>query len=114
VTEYIGVSMDVTERKRDEAALQLAQAELGRVACRSAARACSVPYAARKSPDWARGFAGSWGQFFLKYLVADPRVTAVIPGTADPAHMTDNAGAMRDPLPDPDQRRQMVAFAEAL
>jgi PAS domain S-box-containing protein len=32
VTEYIGVSMDVTERKRDEAALQLAQAELGRVA----------------------------------------------------------------------------------
>jgi PAS domain S-box-containing protein len=32
VTEYIGVSMDITERKRDEAALQLAQAELGRVA----------------------------------------------------------------------------------
>jgi signal transduction histidine kinase len=32
VTEYIGVSMDVTERKRDEAALQLAQAELARVA----------------------------------------------------------------------------------
>jgi hypothetical protein len=32
VTEYIGVSMDVTERKRDEAALQLAQAERARVA----------------------------------------------------------------------------------
>ena len=32
VTEYIGVSMDVTEHKRDEAALQLAQAELARVA----------------------------------------------------------------------------------
>jgi aryl-alcohol dehydrogenase-like predicted oxidoreductase len=65
-------------------------------------------------PDWARGFAESWGQFFLKYLLADPRVTAVIPGTADAAHMIDNAGAMRGPLPDPDQRRQMVAFAEAL
>ena len=65
-------------------------------------------------PDWARGFAESWGQFFLKYLLADPRVTAVIPGTADPAHMTDNAGAMRGPLPDPEQRRQMVAFADAL
>jgi aryl-alcohol dehydrogenase-like predicted oxidoreductase len=65
-------------------------------------------------PDWARGFAESWGQFFLKYLLADPRVTAVIPGTADPAHMTDNVGAMRGPLPDPDQRRQMVAFIEAL
>ncbi len=65
-------------------------------------------------PDWARGFAESWGQFFLKYLLADPRVTAVIPGTADPAHMADNLGAMRGPLPDPDQRRQMVAFIEAL
>ncbi len=30
VVEYIGVSMDVTERKRDEAALQEAQAELAR------------------------------------------------------------------------------------
>ncbi|MFY9893930.1 MAG: aldo/keto reductase [Xanthobacteraceae bacterium] len=65
-------------------------------------------------PDWARGFAESWAQFFLKYLLADPRVTAVIPGTADAAHMTDNLGAMRGPLPDSDQRRQMVAFIEAL
>ena len=65
-------------------------------------------------PDWARGFAESWGQFFLKYLLADPRVTAVILGTADPAHMTDNLGTIRGPLPDPDQRRQMVAFAGAL
>jgi aryl-alcohol dehydrogenase-like predicted oxidoreductase len=65
-------------------------------------------------PDWARGFAGSWAQFFLKYLLSDPRVTAVIPGTSDARHMTDNLGAMRGPLPDPDQRKQMVAFAEAL
>ena len=65
-------------------------------------------------PDWAQGFAESWAQFFLKYLLADPRVTAVIPGTSDAAHMTDNLGAMRGPLPDPDQRRQMVAFIEAL
>jgi aryl-alcohol dehydrogenase-like predicted oxidoreductase len=68
----------------------------------------------KEVPDWARDFAESWGQFFLKYLLADPRVTAVIPGTADPAHMSDNTGAMRGPLPDPDQRRQMVAFAETL
>ena len=68
----------------------------------------------KEVPDWSRGFAESWGQFFLKYLLSDPRMTAVIPGTADPAHMTDNLGAMRGPLPDPDQRRQMVAFADAL
>jgi aryl-alcohol dehydrogenase-like predicted oxidoreductase len=65
-------------------------------------------------PDWAQGFAGSWAQFFLKYLLGDPRVTAVIPGTADGAHMTDNLGAMRGPLPDRDQRRQMVEFIKTL
>ena len=65
-------------------------------------------------PDWATTFAGSWAQFFLKYLLADPRVTAVIPGTTDPAHMTDNLGAMRGPLPSPEQRRQMVEFVASL
>ena len=65
-------------------------------------------------PDWASGFAESWGQFFLKYMLGDPRVTAVIPGTSDPAHMTDNLGAMRGALPDAAQRRRMVEFVTAL
>jgi aryl-alcohol dehydrogenase-like predicted oxidoreductase len=68
----------------------------------------------RTVPDWAQSFAESWAQFFLKYLLGDLRVTAVIPGTADPSHMIDNLGAMRGPLPDPDQRRQMVQFIDAL
>jgi aryl-alcohol dehydrogenase-like predicted oxidoreductase len=65
-------------------------------------------------PDWAKPFANSWGQFFLKYLLADPRVTAVIPGTGDAGHMSDNAGAMRGALPMPDQRRRMVEFIDGL
>ena len=68
----------------------------------------------KEIPDWAQPFAASWPQFFLKYLLSDPRVTAVIPGTANPGHMTDNAGAMRGPLPNPDQRKQMEAFAATL
>jgi aryl-alcohol dehydrogenase-like predicted oxidoreductase len=68
----------------------------------------------KELPDWARGFAASWAQFFLKYLISDPRVTTVIPGTADAAHMTDNLGAMRGSLPDPDLRKRMVAFIEGL
>ena len=65
-------------------------------------------------PAWAATFAGSWAQFFLKYLLGDPRVTAVIPGTSDPAHMIDNLGAMHGALPDPDQRRRMEQFVAAL
>ena len=68
----------------------------------------------KEIPDWAKGFASSWAQFFLKFLLADPRVTAVIPGTTDPAHMADNLSAMRGPLPDPDQRQRMVAFVRSL
>ena len=65
-------------------------------------------------PDWARGFAATWAQFFLKFLLADDRVTAVIPGTSNPAHMADNLGAMRGRLPDPDQRKRMVDFFDSL
>ncbi|HEY1475361.1 MAG TPA: aldo/keto reductase [Pseudolabrys sp.] len=68
----------------------------------------------KEIPDWAKGFAASWAQFFLKFLLSDARVTAVIPGTGNAAHMTDNLAAMRGPLPDSDQRRKMVAFIETL
>jgi len=68
----------------------------------------------KELPDWAQMFASSWGQFFLKYLLGDPRVTAVIPGTSDSHHMQDNAGVMRGPLPDAELRRRMVALVEAL
>lgn len=65
-------------------------------------------------PDWAIGFADSWAQFFLKYLLGDPRVTAVIPGTGDPRHMIDNLGAIRGRLPDATERAKMISFIEAL
>ena len=65
-------------------------------------------------PEWATGFAGSWAQFFLKYLLGDERVTAVIPGTSDPAHMADNLGAMRGALPDQEQRKRMAAVIDGL
>jgi aryl-alcohol dehydrogenase-like predicted oxidoreductase len=68
----------------------------------------------KEIPAWASAFAASWAQFFLKYLLADPRVTAVIPGSANAAHMTDNLGAMRGTLPTAGERRQMVQFIEAL
>jgi aryl-alcohol dehydrogenase-like predicted oxidoreductase len=68
----------------------------------------------RTLPDWAKPFAESWAQFFLKFLLADSRVTAVIPGTTNAAHMTDNAGAMRGRLPDADERQRMVAYVERL
>jgi aryl-alcohol dehydrogenase-like predicted oxidoreductase len=68
----------------------------------------------RDIPDWAKDFAGTWAQFFLKYLLADERVTAVIPGTSNSAHMADNLGAMRGRLPDQGERKRMAAFIDGL
>jgi aryl-alcohol dehydrogenase-like predicted oxidoreductase len=61
-------------------------------------------------PDWAKNFdASTWGQFFLKFLLGNPNVTAVIPGTGNAEHMADNFGAARGRLPDAAQRDKMVA-----
>ncbi len=66
-------------------------------------------------PAWVAEFgAASWGQFFLKFILAQPAVTCVIPGTAKPKHMTDNLGAGRGRLPDAKQRQMMVQFWEGL
>ena len=114
--DFVQIDYSIDDREAEKRILPLAaEVKAGVLTALPFGRArlfCAVKGVA--IPDWARGFAESWGQFFLKYLLADPRVTAVIPGTADPAHMADNLGAMRGPLPDPDQRRQMVAFIEAL
>jgi diketogulonate reductase-like aldo/keto reductase len=57
--------------------------------------------AGRKLPDWA-GEIGctSWAQILLKFVLANPAVTCVIPGTAKPEHMRDNAQAGLGTYPD--------------
>ncbi len=66
-------------------------------------------------PPWADAFgAASWGQFFLKFILAHPAVTCVIPGTGKPRHMRDNLGAGRGPLPDAAQRRRMVRYWQSI
>jgi aryl-alcohol dehydrogenase-like predicted oxidoreductase len=56
--------------------------------------------------------ARSWAQFFLKWIVAHPAVTCVIPATSDPAHLEDNMGALRGPLPDAAGRERMAKLFE--
>ena len=61
-------------------------------------------------PAWAKDFdAETWAQFFLKFLLGNPAVTAVIPGTGNAQHMIDNLNAGRGRLPDAQQREKMFA-----
>jgi diketogulonate reductase-like aldo/keto reductase len=67
----------------------------------------------RPLPSWASELGcRSWAQVLLKYVIAHPAVTCVIPGTSRPEHMRDNAEAGTGALPDVDLRRRMVAALE--
>jgi diketogulonate reductase-like aldo/keto reductase len=69
----------------------------------------------RPLPDWAAEFdCASWPQLFLKYLIADPAVTCVIPATAKPEHVEDNLKSGFGRLPDAAQRERIRRFWEML
>lgn len=64
-------------------------------------------------PDAARALGiATWSQLYLKYVLADPAVTCVIPGTADPQHLADNLDAGSDPLPDASMKAELLRAAD--
>ena len=66
-------------------------------------------------PAWAGEWGiTSWSGFFLKYLLAHPAVTCVIPGTSNPVNLRANLEAGSGPLPDDATRKQMIALIENL
>ena len=69
----------------------------------------------RPLPDFAAEFgAKTWAQFFLKFILGHPAVTAVIPGTDKPEYMLDNLDAGRGALPDAAMRKRIVQYWESL
>jgi len=69
----------------------------------------------KQVPEWAKEFdASTWGQFFLKYILASEAVNCVLPGTDKPEYMVDNLNAGRSRLPNAAMRRKMVAFIQSL
>jgi diketogulonate reductase-like aldo/keto reductase len=60
-------------------------------------------------PGWAADIdAGSWAQLLLKFILAEPAVTTVIPATSNPRYMADNLMAGQGRLPDARQRELIV------
>ena len=49
-------------------------------------------------PEWAKPFATSWAQLFLKFILSNAAVTCVIPATTNPDHMRDDVAAGEGPL----------------
>lgn len=66
--------------------------------------------AGKPLPGWAADIGcTSWGQVFLKWIIANPAVTCVIPASAKAANMADNMQAGFGELPDPALRERIAA-----
>ncbi len=55
---------------------------------------------------------GSWAQLFLKFIIAHPAVTAVIPATSKPANMADNVLAGFGRMPNDAMRERIAALLD--
>jgi diketogulonate reductase-like aldo/keto reductase len=114
--QFIQINYSLGEREAENRVLPIAQ-EMG------IAVLINRPYQAgrlfravsgRELPDFAKEFAASWGQFFLKFIISHPAVTCVIPATSKPHHMADNLGAGFGNMPDPTMRIRMADYFESL
>ena len=114
--QFVQINYSLGEREADERLLPLAQ-DLG------VAVIINRPYQAgrlfsavrgRELPGWAAGFAASWGQFFLKFIISHPAVTCVIPATSKVQHMRDNLEAGFGAMPDARTRDRMIQFMKDL
>jgi diketogulonate reductase-like aldo/keto reductase len=115
--DFLQINYSIRERTAEDTILPLA-------AARGVAVIVNRPFAQgdlfsrvrdTPLPGWAAQFdCTSWAQFFLKYILAHPAVTCVIPATSKPKHLVDNMGAGTGRLPDEATRQRMVQLVEPL
>jgi diketogulonate reductase-like aldo/keto reductase len=114
---FVQLNYSLAEREAEQRLLPLA-AELGMgvIVNRPFSQGALFPRVQGKPvPDWAAEFdCATWAQFFLKWIVAHPAVTCVIPGTRRIVHLQDNLAAARGRLPDARQRARMLEHLRTL
>lgn len=109
--DFVQINYSLLEREAEDEILPLAQD-------RGVAVIANRPFGGgnlfarvrqKPLPEWAAEFdCHSWAQFLLKWIVAHPAVTCVIPATSKPRHLEDNMQAGVGRLPDAKLRRRMV------
>jgi aryl-alcohol dehydrogenase-like predicted oxidoreductase len=117
--DFVQVDYSVGNRGAADRVLPLAQEKgmgvLINVPFGGRGRSYFPQVAGKALPDWATEFdASTWAQFFLKYIVSHPAVTAAIPGTTTLAHLQDNQLGGRGRLPDAAQRKKMEEYWDAM
>lgn len=112
VLDFVQFNYSITDRAAEQRLLPLA-------AERGIAVLVNLPFGGGRLlarlrqqalPGWAADIGcRSWNQLLLKFVLSQPAVTCVIPGTSTPQHMRDNAGAGTGELPGPHFWRPRLA-----
>lgn len=115
--DFIGIDYAVDNRSVEQDILPLAME-------RGIAVLCYLPFGRSRLwsrvrgqtlPEYTQEFdATTWAQFFLKFIISNPAITAATPSTSRPTNMADNIGGMIGRLPDEAMRRRMIATVDAL
>jgi len=115
--DFIQINFSLDEREAENTLLPLAQElKLAVLVNRPFTRSNIFAKVRDKQlPEWAKEFeAASWGQFFLKWILAHPAVTVAIPATGNPKHVVDNLHAGAGKLPDQATRKRMAEYFATL
>jgi diketogulonate reductase-like aldo/keto reductase len=109
--DFVQINYSLMEREAEERVLPLARERGVAVIVNRPFGGGDLFSRARSQPlpDWAAEFdCRSWAQFFLKWIIAHPVVTCVIPATDKLRHLEDNIQGGIGRLPDPRARQRMV------
>jgi aryl-alcohol dehydrogenase-like predicted oxidoreductase len=115
--DFIGVDYAADNRGVEETILPLAmERKIGVLVYAPFGRTSLLRRAGdRPLPEWAREFdAATWPQFFIKYIVGHPAVTAVTPATSQARHMIDNLAGGIGRLPNAATRKRMAELVDTL
>lgn len=109
--DFLQINYSVTQRAAERRVFPLAQ-ELGIAVLANRNfddGALFARVAGKPLPDWAGAAGiGSWAQLFLKFALAHPAVTVVIPATGKPDRQSDNLRAGLGAALDATQRRALI------
>ena len=115
--DFIGIDYAADNRDVEETILPLAmEKKIAVLAYAPFGRTSLFRRAAGKElPAFAKEFdATTWAQFFLKFILAHPAITAVTPATSQAKNMLDNIGGGIGRLPTEAHRKQIIEFVDAL
>jgi len=117
--DFMQIDYSIGDRSAAENLLPMAQdkglAVLNNTPFGGRGRSYFPRVAGKPVPEWAKEFdATTWAQFFLKYNLGHPAITAAIPGTTSMAFLEDNQAGGRGRLPDAAMRKKMEEFWDAM